>query len=147
MKISDFLSSENVFIDLRASNKRLLLQEMAGKAALWLKLSLDEIFPELLKREDLGSTGMGGGVAIPHARLQAINRPFGMLAKLRTPIDFAAIDGQPVDIVFLLLLPATAEAGQLDALASVARKIRTSEDLAQLRRAGSAVELYSAIVR
>lgn len=147
MKISDFLSSENVFIDLRASNKRLLLQEMAGKAALWLKLSLDEIFPELLKREDLGSTGMGGGVAIPHARLQAINRPFGMLAKLKTPIDFAAIDGQPVDIVFLLLLPTTAEAGQLDALASVARKIRTSEDLAQLRRAGSAVELYSAIVR
>lgn len=145
MKISDFLSSENVWIDLSASNKRLLLQELAGKAALSLGLSLEEVSSELLKREDLGSTGMGGGVAIPHARLPTVAKPFGMLARLKKPVDFAAIDNQPVDIVFLLLLPATAESGQLGALAAVARKIRSSEDLAQLRQASSAVGLYSAI--
>ena len=145
MKISDLLSPEDVMIDVRASNKRLLLQELAAKAATSLGLRVDQVAPDLLKREELGSTGVGGGVAIPHARLPDLQRPFGLLARLKQPIEFDAIDGQPVDIVFVLLLPANVEEGQLGALALVARTLRSSETLGRLRRARDASELYSTI--
>src|ERR1700692_5060646 len=111
MKISDLLSPTDVMIDVRASNKRLLLQEFAAKAAVSLGLRVDQIAPYLLKREELGSTAIGRGVAIPHARLPDLQRPYGLLAKLKHPIEFDAIDGQPVDIVFVLLLPAAEESG------------------------------------
>jgi nitrogen PTS system EIIA component len=145
MKISDLLSPTDVMIDVRASNKRLLLQELAAKAATSLNLTVDQIAPHLLKREELGSTGVGGGVAIPHARLPDLRRPYGVLAKLKQPIEFDAIDGQAVDIVFVLLLPANAANGQLGALALVTRTLRASETLGRLRRARNASELNSAI--
>ena len=85
-------------------------------------------------------------MAIPHARLPDLERPYGLLAKLRQPIEFDAIDGQAVDIVFVLLLPAAAENGQLGSLALVARALRPSENLARLRGAKNTSELYSAIV-
>src|SRR3982074_97145 len=146
MKISDLLSPTDVMIDIRASNKRRLLREVAGKAADGLGLHVDRIAPDLLKREELGSTGIGRGVAIPHARLPDLQRPYGLLAKLKQPIEFDAIDGQPVDIVFVLLLPAAAENGQLGPLALVARTLRPPENLARLRGAKNTSELYSAIV-
>jgi Phosphotransferase system mannitol/fructose-specific IIA domain (Ntr-type) len=146
MKISDLLSPADVLIDVRASNKRLLLQELAAKAAVSLSLRVDQVAPYLFKREELGSTGIGGGVAIPHARLPDLQRPYGLLAKLRPPIEFDAIDGQAVDIVFLLLLPAIAENGQLGALALVARTLRPLDVLGRLRRAKDASELYSAFI-
>jgi PTS system nitrogen regulatory IIA component len=146
MKISDLLSPADVMIDVRASNKRLLLQELAAKAASSLGLSVDQVAPYLLKREELGSTGIGGGVAIPHNRLPDLERPYGLLAKLKQPVEFDAIDGQGVDIVFILLLSAGAESEQLGALARVARALRSSENLVRLRRAKDASELYSAIV-
>jgi PTS system nitrogen regulatory IIA component len=146
MKISDLLSPADVMIDVRASSKRLLLQELAAKVASSLGLGVDQVAPYLLKREELGSTGIGGGVAIPHARLPALQRSYGLLAKLKQPIEFDAIDAQPVDIVFVLLLPANAEDGQLGALALVARTLRSSETLGRLRRARDASELYSTIV-
>jgi PTS system nitrogen regulatory IIA component len=90
---------------------------------------------------------MGSGVAIPHARFPAIEKPFGIIAKLKQPIDFDAIDGQPVDIVFVLLLPTAAEGEQLGALACVARKLRAADDLVQLRRAKNGSELYAALTR
>ena len=99
----------------------------------------------LLKREDLGSTGIGKGVAIPHVRLPDVPRPYGLLARLRQPIEFDAIDGQAVDIVFVLLLPANAESAQLGALALVARTLRPPENLVRLRSAKTASELYAAI--
>jgi PTS system nitrogen regulatory IIA component len=145
MKISDLLSPTDVMIDVRTSNKRLLLQEFAAKAADSLGLNVDQVAPQLLKREDLGSTGIGHGVAIPHARLPELQRPHGLLAKLRQPMEFDAIDGQPVDIVFLLLLPAAEENGQLGALALVARTLRPPENLARLRSAKNASELYAVI--
>ena len=145
MKISDLLSPTDVMIDVRASNKRLLLQELAAKAAASLGLPADQVASYLLKREELGSTGIGKGVAIPHARLPDLQRPYGLLAKLKQPIEFDAIDGQAVDIVFVLLLPAAAENEALGALALVARTLRSSETLARLRRAKNASELYSAI--
>ena len=99
----------------------------------------------LLKREALGSTGIGKGVAIPHARLPGLQRPFGIFAKLRQPIAFDAIDGQAVDIVFVLLLPAAAESDALGALALVARTLRSPETLARLRGAKTASDLYALV--
>jgi nitrogen PTS system EIIA component len=145
MEIADLLSPTDVMIDVRASNKRLLLQELAAKAAASLGLGGDLVAFCLLKREELGSTGIGRGVAIPHARLPDLPRPYGLLAKLKHPIEFDAIDGQPVDIVFVLLLPAAEESGQLGALALVARTLRPRENLVRLRGARNSSELYSAI--
>ena len=104
MKISDFLSATDVTADVTASDKHELLAELAQQAGAALDLPPEPILAELLKREELGSTGMGGGVAIPHARFHQVKKPFGMLARLRKPIDFDAVDGNPVDTVFLLLL-------------------------------------------
>jgi PTS system nitrogen regulatory IIA component len=146
MKISDLLSPTDVMVDVRASNKRLLLQELATKAAASLGLRVDQVATCLLKREELGSTGIGHAVAIPHARLPDLQKPYGLLAKLKQPIDFDAIDGQEVDIVFVLLLPAAAENGQLGPLALVARTLRPPETLARMRAAKNTSELYSAIV-
>jgi PTS system nitrogen regulatory IIA component len=145
MKISDLLSPTDVMTDVRTSNKRRLLQEFAAKAADSLGLHVDQIALHLLKREELGSTGIGRGVAIPHARLPDLQRPYGLLAKLKQPIEFDAIDSQPVDIVFVLLLSAAAENGQLGPLALVARTLRSSENLVRLRSAKNASELFSAI--
>ena len=147
MKISDLLSPTDVMIDVRASNKRQLLEEFAAEAAISLNLRVDQLAPHLLKREELGFTGVGGGLAVPHARLPDLRRPYGMLAKLKQPIEFDAIDGQAVDIVFVLLLPANAENGQLGALALVARTLRASETLGRLRSARDASELYWAMVK
>lgn len=143
MKISDILSPHDVLIDVRTANKRQLLEELAGKAAISVGLGVEQVRPYLLKREELGSTGVGGGIAIPHARLPDLQRPFGLLAKLKQPMEFAAIDGLPVDIVFLLLLPATAENAHLGALALVARSLRPAAALVRLRSAKDASELYS----
>ena len=146
MKISDLIPPADVMIDVRAPNKSGLLQELAAKAASSLKLRVDQVAPFLLKREDLGSTGIGGGVAIPHARLPELHRPFGLLAKLKQPIEFDSIDGQAVDVVFVFLLTAAAENGQLAALALVARTLRSQGVLDRLRRAKNASELYSVIL-
>ena len=144
MKISDFLSPTDVMIDVRSANKLKLLQELSRQAASTLNVPAERISSALLNREELGCTGMGGGVAIPHARLQELKRPFGIFVRLKREMDFGAIDSQPVDLVFLLLLPA-AEGDPLNALASVARKLRTPEDLIRLRGAKNQAELYSAI--
>ena len=146
MRIYDLLSPKDVLVDVRTSNKRQLLQALSARAADSLGLRVDQIAPYLLKREELGSTGIGRGVAIPHARLPDLQRPYGLLAKLRQPIEFEAIDGQAVDIVFVLLLPAKVESGQLEALALVARVLRPPENLVRLRDARNPSELYAAIV-
>jgi len=143
MKISDCLSLKDVFVDLRAANKLQLLEQLCRKIADKVPASSDDILDQILKREQLGSTGMGSGVAIPHARLQTVIKPSGILARLKQPIDFDAIDGQPVDLVFLLLLPAKKESEQLGALAAIARKMRFNEDLASLRKAKNAAEMHA----
>src|SRR5262245_28453755 len=102
MSIPDFLSPAGVLIDVHANDKGGLLKELAAQAAASLELPGEVVLNELEKREQLGSTGVGGGIAIPHARLQAIKQPFGLLARLARPIEFDAVDGNPVDIVFLL---------------------------------------------
>jgi nitrogen PTS system EIIA component len=99
MNIQDFLSPSDVAINVPVANKPKLLFELASKAGARLRLPPDHILEELLKREKLGSTGMGDGVAIPHARFPEIAKTFGLLFRLRQPIDFDALDGKPIDLV------------------------------------------------
>ena len=106
MKIAEILNPDSVLIDLRAVDKRAVLADLAGRAATPLGIDAAKATDALLERENLGSTGMGDGLAIPHARLEKVRRPFGVFARLDRRIDFDAVDGRPVDLVFLLLLPA-----------------------------------------
>jgi nitrogen PTS system EIIA component len=157
MEISDFLPPECAIASVRAPDKMRLLRDLAQQAAAMLALPADEVAAALLKREELGSTGTGGGVAIPHARLPSVERPFGLLARLDRAIAFDAIDGRKVDIVFLLLLPATVpkERGKvhpgeprrehLNALACAARALRDPDVVANIRRAGDNAALYRAV--
>ena len=141
MQIKEFLSPDDVLVDLRASGKDALLHDLAQLAAKAAGIDAAAATNEIDKREELGSTGMGGGIAIPHARIAGLMKPVGVLAKLKRPIDFAAIDGNPVDLVFLLLLPLS-QGGELTALAAVARKLRDAATAARLRGAADRVEMY-----
>jgi PTS system nitrogen regulatory IIA component len=145
MNIKEFLSPSDVMADFAALSKIRLLQELARRTSGTLELPAELISNSLLKREELGSTGTGGGIAIPHARIPGLEKPFGILVRLRQPIDFAAIDDQPVDLVFLLLLPVTSSKNQLNALASVARILRDPDSVSRLRRARDGADLFRAM--
>src|ERR1700759_4752568 len=145
MTLSDFLLAFHVVLQTGAADSRQLLHELSQRAAACLGLDEAAIVAALLKREELGSTGMGNGGAIPHARLELVNKPFGLLVRLDQPVDFNAIDGRPVDLVFILLLPATGEGEHLGALALVARKLRVQDVLMKLRQGKSALELHAAV--
>jgi len=145
MQIATFFSASDALLDVPAPDKTRLLKDLCARAAVTLKLDPDRIATEILNREELGSTGVGGGVAIPHSRFPDLREPFGMLARLRRSIDFNAIDGQLVDIVFLLLLP-VAEGEQLNALAAVARKLRNPDTTRDLRRAADSAGLHRAMI-
>src|ERR1035441_3348231 len=132
MDIKEFLAPSDVFIGIRGSNKTQLLQDLCRRAASILKIDADKITADILKREELGSTGMGGGVAIPHARIPDVKKPFGIFARLKSAIEFDAIDRDPVDLVFLLLLPTASAGEQLNALALVARRLRDADAVRRL---------------
>jgi nitrogen PTS system EIIA component len=142
MKVSDFLSSADVITDVAFADKQKLLEELARRAATIVDVQPALILSELVKRERLGSTGMGGGVAIPHARFHQVSKPFGMLVRLKRPIAFDAVDDQPVDTIVLLLLPDTPNGERLGALACIARKLRDPAIMAALRRARDGAEIY-----
>ena len=110
-------------IDVSVLGKRALLYDLARRAALVLKVDADVLFRALVMREELGSTGVGHGVAIPHVRLEQVKNPFGIMVRLKEPIDFNAVDGQPVDLICLLLLSKENESAQLKALAGIARRL------------------------
>ena len=145
MNIKSILSPADVSVDVDAHCKASLLKSLSSRAAAALGLSVEAVTNQIERRDELGSTGIGGGVSIPHARLREVKKPFGLLARLKKPIDFEAIDGQPVDIVFLLLLPAASQLEQLNALAAVARKLRDPEILRLLREAANGPALYAAV--
>jgi nitrogen PTS system EIIA component len=145
MKVSDFLAVADVSADIAATDKQKLLADLAHKAGAAVGVPPEQILTELRKREELGSTGVGGGVAIPHARFQQIKKPFAMLARLKKPIDFDAVDGKPVDIVCLLLLPETSGGNQLGALACIARKLRDPPTINAMRRARDGKQIFSTL--
>jgi len=135
-----------VSIEAAFADKQKLLEDLARRASRAVDLEPDIILAELRKREQLGSTGMGGGVALPHARIHRIQKPFGMVVRLKKPIEFDAVDGKPVDMIALLLLPDTQEGKQLGALACIARKLRDPDVLTALRHARDGGELYRRLI-
>ena len=145
MKISDFLSPANVMLDVRARDKSRLLHQLSLQAAVEVGLDATDVSKQIATREELGSTGVGNGVALPHARLKGLKMPFGLLARLRRGIDFEAIDDQPVDIVFLLLLPAAPNDAKLNALACVARALRDPGALERVRGAPTREAIFQAV--
>jgi nitrogen PTS system EIIA component len=146
MDISDLLTPAGVVAHLRAANKRQALQELARRAASLTGRQERAIFEILLERERLGTTGIGGGTAIPHGRLADLPRIVGLFARLEKPVDFEAIDNQPVDLIFLLLTPAGAGADHLKALARVSRLLRDKAICDKLRGTDSADALYALLV-
>lgn len=147
MEISDFLAPSDVFVGLRSSDKTRVLEDLCRLAASTLKVDADKILTNILNREELGSTGLGGGVAIPHARIADVKKPFGILARLKSAIEFDAIDRQPVDLVFLLLLPTAPASEQLNALALAARRLRDADTARNVRRAMDPSALYAALAQ
>jgi PTS system nitrogen regulatory IIA component len=142
MNIADFLSPNDVMIDVAVPDKQKLLSALARKASSIVDVQPQQVLAELEKREELGSTGVGGGVALPHARFQQLKKPVGVFFRLRKPIAFDAVDEEPIDLVFLLLLPEAANGEPLDALASIARKLRKPEIATALRGARDGAAIY-----
>ncbi len=145
MKVSDFLSAADVTIEAALADKKKLLQELARRAAAAVDLDPALVLAELEKREELGSTGIGGGVAIPHARFHQLRKPFGMLVRLKKPIAFEAVDGKPVDTIALLLLPDAREGERLGALACIARKLRDPTVMTALRKAPDGEDIHRSL--
>lgn len=144
MEMANLLASpDRVIAHLRASSKKQALQELARRAGELAGLHERTIFDVLLERERLGSTGIGNGIAIPHGRLAGLPEIFGLFAKLDHPVDFSAIDEQPVDLVFMLLTPEGAGADHLTALARISRLLRDRAICEKLRGADRAEALFA----
>ena len=137
MQLSDFLDFDAINTRLSGGNKRSLLQQMSNIAAQRLSVDSAEIHASVAEREQLGSTGFGQGVAIPHGKIEGLARIYGLFARLAEPIDYKAIDGREVDLVFLLLSPADAGAEHLKALAAISRVTRNVPTLEKMRGARS----------
>lgn len=143
MELSQILGVEAVRAPLKATSKKRLLQELADFAADLYRLPSETIYKALLDRESLGPTGVGRGVAIPHARFAGVDRVLGLFVRLEKPVDFEAIDRQPVDLVFTLLAPESAGAEHLKALARVSRTLRSEAVCAKLRSTYDPSALYA----
>ena len=143
MELSDLLSPEAIAPSLRTSSKKHLLQELANRAGDVYGLDSRRVFEALLDRERLGPTGMGKGVAIPHARLPELTRIYGLFARLEKGVDFDAMDGEPTDLVFVILAPEDAGAAHLKALARVSRTLRDSVTCAKLRASADESSIFA----
>ncbi|WP_020174709.1 PTS sugar transporter subunit IIA [Methyloferula stellata] len=146
MDFRDLIKPEQVLIVPRANDKEQLLRDLAQRAASELKKDVAAILQPLLARESLGSTGLGQGFALPHARIEGIDSFFCLFAKLAKPVPFEAVDDKPVDLVFLLLIPANAGSDHLTALAAISRHLRDKTFMENLRKAKTPGALYSLIV-
>jgi len=141
--LSEIITIEAVESGLAAANKKALFQHMAAVGARLTGLPAKNILASLNEREKIGSTGFGGGAAIPHGKVDGLERVFGYFVRLSAPIDFHAVDGLPVDLVFMLLSPPDAGVDHLKALASISRTCRDRQVLAKLRGARSKDALFA----
>ena len=147
MPLNDLISADAILPASRVSTKKAALQEISEKASLVSGIQAREIFDAVLQRERLGSTGIGNGIAIPHGKLTSCGRIFGVFARLDRPIEFEALDGAPVDLIFLLVAPEGAGADHLKALARIARVLREPRILAKLRATRDASALFSVLTQ
>jgi len=145
MTLTDLVAPNAVIPALKVNSKKQAIQELAARAAELTGQNEKAILEILLQREKLGSTAVGNGVAIPHGKLPKLSRLFGLFARLPKPIDFEALDNQPVDLIFLLLAPEAAGADHLKALARVARQLRDPEIARRLRESSDADALYAVL--
>lgn len=143
MNIADIISKEAVLDSIQASGKRELVQEMSNRIAAIAGVDERVVFEAVWERENLGSTGYGEGVAFPHARIEGLDKVCGLFARLEEPVDFDALDGKPVDLVFMLISPENSGADHLTALATLSRILKTEGSCDKLRKARSANELYA----
>ena len=146
MMLSQFLDFEAIRIDLAVNNKRQLINQLAQIAGARLSLDPALLADAIVERERLGSTGFGGGVAIPHGKMAGLDRVYAMVVRLASPIDYKAIDGAKVDLVFLLLSPPDAGAEHLKALAAVSRLVRHAATVEKLRGARSRDALAAVVM-
>src|SRR5829696_1592564 len=146
MPLLDFLTPQAVLPALRVNGTKQALHELASHSARLTGLDERAIFETLLQRERLGSTGIGEGLAIPHGKLPGLDHLFGLVARLDRPIDFEALDGQPVDILFLLLAPEGAGADHLKALARIARVLREPGTIERIRAARDADAVFAVLM-
>ena len=145
MPLNDLVAPNAIIPVLRVNGKKQTLHELAAKAAELCGQNERTIFEILMQREKLGSTGVGNGIAIPHGKLPKLGKLFGLFARLDRPIDFEALDGQQVDLIFLLLAPESAGADHLKALARVARLLRDADIAHKLRASRDAEALYAVL--
>jgi PTS system nitrogen regulatory IIA component len=145
MPLTDLVAPNAVIPALKVNTKKQALQELAARAAELTGQSERGVLEILLQREKLGSTGVGNGIAIPHGKLPKLGRLFGLFARLDRPVDFDALDGQPVDLIFLLLAPEGAGADHLKALARVARLLRDGEIARKLRESRDVDAIYAVL--
>lgn len=143
MQIADLLVPESVFTGIKAHGKKQLFQDLASRAVGVVHLPEKRIFEIVMGRERLGTTGVGQGIAIPHGRDDDIEKIVGLFARLDPPVEYQAVDHQPVDLVFLLFAPESAGADHLKALARVSRLLRNQVVCSKLRAAASCEELYA----
>ena len=143
MGLEELLSPQGVIHNLRAKCKREALQALAERAGSLVGRPASDILTTLLEREQLGSTGVGDGVALPHGKMEGLGKIVGVLARLETPVSFDALDDQPVDLIFMLLAPANATAAHLKALAKVSRLFRDEDARDALRGAETAEALFA----
>jgi PTS system nitrogen regulatory IIA component len=147
MELGDLIAPEAVFPTLKAKNKKQALQDLAEKAAGLTGLDCRDILETLLQRERLGSTGVGRGIAIPHGRVATLQNIVCVFARLEQPIDFEALDEEPVDLIFLLLAPEHAGADHLKALARISRLLREPQSIERLRASHDRAALYSVLTQ
>ncbi|GHC79908.1 PTS IIA-like nitrogen regulatory protein PtsN [Limoniibacter endophyticus] len=143
MYLSDLITESAILPALKVNSKKQLLQVISEKAAEISGVPERQIFEVILQRERLGSTGVGNGIAIPHGKLPGVNRIIGVFARLETPVDFEAIDEQPVDLVFLLLAPEGAGADHLKALSRIARAMRDANVASKIRGSSDAAAIHA----
>lgn len=146
MDLCDLLASDGIIAHLKATSKKHALQELATIAAERTGLDQREIFNTLLQRERLGSTGLGRGIAVPHVKLPGLRNILCLFARLDEPIDYESHDGEPVDLLFLLLAPEHAGGDHLKALASISRVVREPSVIEALRSADDAAGLRQALL-
>jgi PTS system nitrogen regulatory IIA component len=145
MSLTDLIAPNAVIPALKVTSKKQAIQELSAQAAQLTGYSERAIAEILLQRERLGSTAVGNGIAIPHGKLPKLAKLFGLFARLERPVDFEALDSQPVDLIFLLLAPETAGADHLKALARIARLLRDPDVAAKLRLSNDADALYAVL--
>ena len=146
MQLGDFLDFDAITTRLSGGNKKSLLQQLSNLAAQRLGIKPAEIVATITEREQLGSTGFGHGVAIPHGKIEGLGRIYCLFARLSEPLDYKAIDGRPVDLVFLLLSPPDAGAEHLKALAAISRVTRHLPTLEKMRGARSRDALAAVLI-